>query len=112
MGLFGWMERYGESGSPYAAEWKRTGVRGNEAYDYGAGLTNEGLGGLRDLRKFAGDRLNDPLGEQGRGIFARARGALSDTYARNVNSGAARRRQLATQSGGTLTPEQIAAMDA
>jgi hypothetical protein len=56
--------------------------------------------------------LNDPLGSVGRGIFARARGNLSDDYTRTVNSGMARRSQLALQTGGTLTPEQIAALDA
>jgi hypothetical protein len=109
--IFGRTEKGLEDKSPFAAEWKRIGKQGDEAYDYGRGLTSEGIGGLRDLRKMAEERYRDPLGETGRGIFARARGAQADNFARNVNAGDARRRQLALQSGGSLTPEQIAALD-
>lgn len=85
---------------------------GREDRKWGQKYIEEGLGGLRGLRGTYSDRLKDPLGEQGRGIFARARGNLSDGFARTVNSGMARRRQLAAQTGGSLTPEQIAALDA
>jgi hypothetical protein len=85
---------------------------GWRGFGYGGELTEEGLTGLRGLRGQYQDRLKDPLGENGRGIFARARGNLSDDFARTVNSGVARRRQLAVQSGGSLTAEQMAALDA
>lgn len=88
------------------------GRTGQAEYDYGSGLTEEGLGGLRSLDKTYSDRLGDPLGAVGRGIFTRARGALSDDFTRSVNSGDAHAAQLARQSGGTLTPEQVAALDA
>ncbi len=109
--IFGRTEKGLEDKSPFADEWKRIGGLGNESYDYGKGLTEEGLGGLRSLRKTYEGRLNDPLGSVGRGIFARARGNLSDGFTRTVNSGEARRRQLALQTGGSLTPEQMAALD-
>lgn len=109
--IFGGTERGLEDKSPFADEWKRIGKMGDEAYDYGKGLTDEGLGGLRDLRRTAAERYKDPLGEVGRGIFARARGRIADDFTRNVNAGDARRRQLAQQTGGALTPEQIAALD-
>lgn len=112
MGIFGFLDRYAESGSPFSAEWKRISGLGDTAYNYGGGLTDEGVGGLRDLRKTYASRQNDPLGSLGRGIFARARGTLADDFTRTVNAGGARRRQLSTQSGGALTPEQIAALDA
>jgi hypothetical protein len=80
-------------------------------YNYGQGLLDEGLGGLRGLRGTYAQRVNDPLGEVGRGIFARARGNLTDAATRTVNAGGARSRQLALQTGGSLTPEQIAALD-
>ena len=104
-------ERDAEKKSPFADEWKKIGGYGDAANAYGGKLTEEGLGGLRSLRGTYADRLKDPLGEVGRGIFARARGQLSDDFTRNVNSGQARRAQLALQSGGSLTPEQIAALD-
>jgi len=91
---------------------KDYGALGNTDYAGGTSLTEEGLGGLRSLDKTYGDRLNDPLGAVGRGIFTRARGGLQDDFTRMVNSGDARAAQLARQSGGTLTPEQVAAMDA
>lgn len=86
--------------------------RGIADYEYGSDLVKEGIGGLRELRDIYAGRTKDPLGEYGRGLFSRARGNLSDAYARNVNSGAARRQQLATQSGGALTVEQVAALNA
>jgi len=97
--------------APIRKAWKELGAQGQDTYDYGRGLTDEGLGGLRDLRRTFDERTDDPLGDVGRGIFARARGALSDDFTRNVNAGDARRRQLALQSGGSLTAEQIAALD-
>ncbi len=104
-------ERDAEKKSPFADEWKKIGGYGDAANAYGGVLTEEGLGGLRGLRGTYASRLNDPLGEVGRGIFARARGQFSDDFTRTVNSGQARRAQLATQSGGAITPEQIAALD-
>lgn len=85
---------------------------GNADYASGTSLTDEGLGGLRELDKTYSGRLGDPLGPLGRGIFTRARGELQDDFTRMTNSGAARTAQLARQSGGTLTPEQTAALDA
>lgn len=75
------------------------------AYNYGAGLTDEGLTGLRSLDSNYQQQLTDPLGAVGRGIFARARGALSDDAVRAQRSGTARIFQQAVQSGGTLSPE-------
>lgn len=91
---------------------KRLGEQGQADYAYGKGLVEEGLGGLRGLRDIYEQRVNDPLGDVGRNIFARARGAFADDFTRTVNSGDARRRQLATQTGGALTAEQIASLDA
>lgn len=93
-------------------EWKGLTSQGNQSYDYGQGLTEEGLGGLRSLDATYSGKLDDPLGPLGRGIFARARGGLQDDFTRMVNSGDAHAAQLAKQSGGTLTPEQVAALDA
>lgn len=86
-------------------------TKGLADYDYGKGLTEEGLTGLRGLRGEYAGRIKDPLGEVGRGIFARARGQFSDDFTRTVNSGQARRAQLALQSGGGITAEQQAALD-
>lgn len=109
MGIFTSLERVmGDSG--FARDWRRLGREGYANSAYGRGLTEEGLGGLRGLRELYSGRLDDPLGDVGGGIFARARGNLSDDFTRNVNAGDARLRQLATQSGGSLTPEQIAAL--
>lgn len=91
---------------------KRLKTRGEQDYGYGQGLVEEGIGGLRSLRDTYAGRLNDPLGPLGRSIFSRARGAQSDVYARTVGASGARRRQLALQSGGGLTPEQIDAANA
>jgi hypothetical protein len=93
-------------------EWKGLTSQGGQSYNYGQGLTEEGLGGLRSLDTTYTGRLADPLGAEGRGIFTRARGGLQDDFTRMVNSGDAHAAQLARQSGGTLTPEQVAAMDA
>lgn len=100
--------RAGDVGAGLVAARENTGFG---AYNYGSGLTEEGLGGLRSLDSTYQNRLNDPLGAAGRGIFARARGNLSDDFTRTIASGQARRAQLAAQSGGTLTPEQVAALD-
>lgn len=84
---------------------KALGTLGSSTYDYGKGLTDEGLTGLRSLDKTYSDRLNDPLGAVGRGIFSRARGALKDDAIRGQRAGGARIFQLAAQSGGTLSAE-------
>lgn len=101
--------RAGDVGAGIVSAREDTGFGG---YNYGSSLTQEGLGNLRSLRGTFSDRLKDPLGPAGRNIFSIARGNLTDAFTRDVNSGAARRSQLALQSGGALTPEQIAAMDA
>lgn len=98
--------------TPMGTAWTKATDTGYQSYDYGKGITEEGLGGLRSLDSTYQQSLKDPLGETGRGIFARARGGLSDAFTRDINSGQARRAQLAAQSGGTLTPEQVAALDA
>ena len=111
MGLFNFLERQAGD-SKVGTDWTKLGKAGYSNYDYGRGITQEGLGGLRSLDSTLSGRLSDPLGEQGRGIFARARAGLQDDYTREVNSGAASAAQLARQSGGALTPEQVAALDA
>lgn len=111
MGLFSFLERQAGD-SKLSTDW--TGLTKTGYNDYAAGntLTQEGLGGLRSLDSTYSNRLGDPLGAVGRGIFTRARGALSDDFTRSVNSGDVRAAQLARQSGGALTPEQVAALDA
>lgn len=111
MGIFTFLDRTAGD-SKLVNDWRGFGNQGQQGYDSGNLLTEEGLGGLRSLDKTYSDRLNDPLGAVGRGIFTRARGGLQDDFTRMVNSGDARSAQLARQSGGTLTPEQVAAMDA
>lgn len=91
---------------------RNLGYQGDREYESGFNLTEEGLGGLRSLGKTYNDRLGDPLGPLGRGIFTRARAGLQDDFARDVNSSATHTAQLARQSGGVLTPEQVAAEDA
>jgi hypothetical protein len=111
MGIFNFFER-SMGDSRIGKDWQKSHDLGRGIAAGGDTLTQEGLTGLRGLRGQYQDQLRDPLGENGRGIFARARGNLSDDFARTVNSGVARRRQLATQSGGSLTAEQMAALDA
>lgn len=108
VGLFG-ISIYDKKLTP---DIKNLGKSGNADYSYGSGLTEEGLGGLRSLDSTYSSRLNDPLGSVGRGIFTRARAGLQDDFSRAVNSGDAHAAQLARQSGGALTPEQVAALDA
>src|SRR5688500_11873739 len=110
MGIFNFLEN-AMGDKNIAKNQRELGYMGKADVAYGDTLTGEGLGGLRGLRGTYANRLNDPLGEVGRGMFARARGQFSDDFTRTVNSGQARRAQLATQSGGGLTPEQIAALD-
>jgi len=95
----------------FGRDVRKLGDFGRDQFGYGSGLTEEGLAGLRGLRGTYEQRLKDPLGEVGRSIFARARGNLADDFTRTVNSGDARAKQLALQSGGSLTPEQISALD-
>lgn len=111
MGIFTLLDRVAGD-SNLVNDWRKVGTTGYGGYDYGKTLTDEGLNGLRGQNDLYKQRLSDPLGSVGRGIFARARGNLADDYTRTVNSGMARRSQLALQTGGTLTPEQIAALDA
>lgn len=112
MGIFTWLDRVAGD-SRHGKDWQKLHDFGRDkVIPYGDTLTKEGLSGLRKLDSTYEDRLKDPLGATGRGIFARARGNLSDDFARTVNAGMARREQLARQTGGGLTPEQIAALDA
>lgn len=111
MGIFSFLER-AAGDSKLSTDWTNLSSTGANAYSSGTATTDEGLSGLRGLNSQYQGMLSNPLGTAGNSIFARARGALSDDYTRNVNGGAARTAQLATQSGGTLTPEQIAAQNA
>jgi len=111
VGIFTLLDRVAGD-SKLVNDWRKLGTAGYGGYDYGKTLTDEGLTSLRDQNALYKQRLNDPLGSVGRSIFTRARGNLADDYTRTVNSGAARRSQLALQTGGTLTAEQIAALDA
>lgn len=111
MGIFGFLERSAGDSKVTTDATKLT-QTGYSGYDAGNLLTSEGLGDLRSLQSTYSGRLSDPLGAVGRGIFSRARAGLQDNYARDVNAGAASTAQLARQSGGVLTPEQVAAQNA
>lgn len=106
MGIFGISFSRSKSGDPQLL--KDFGTAQNTAYsgyEYGGGLTSEGLGGLRSLDQTYQAQLANPLGPAGSAVFARARGALSDDAVRAQRSSQARIFQLAKQSGGYLSPE-------
>jgi hypothetical protein len=112
-GFFGWIERgLGGKAADIGPDLLKLQNTGQSGYDYGKGITEEGLGRLRsDYSTYQG-RLNDPLGESGRGIFSRARGALNDDAIRGQRAYGARIFQMARQSGGTLSPEAQAELQA
>jgi hypothetical protein len=98
--------------TPLGRDWVKATDTGYGVLGTGQQVTSEGLGDLRGLQSDYQGLLKNPLGTVGAGIFSRARGQLGDAFTRDVNAGGARRAQLAAQSGGSLTPEQLAALDA
>lgn len=113
MGIFGLSFSRSKSGD--ASLLGDFGKAQNTAYgDYASGgvLTNEGLAGLRSLDSTYQQRLTDPLGAVGRGIFARARGQLSTDAQRRQGIFSSRIAQQALQSGGTMSPEAQAELEA
>lgn len=104
MGIFGFLERTAGD-SKLGPDWQNLTKTGYGGLDQGNALTTEGLNDMRSQYGTYQDRLKDPLGDVGRGIFTRARGALSDDAVRQQRSGQARIFQLARQTGGTLSPE-------
>ncbi len=112
-GIAGWIERIvgGKAASKlpgYLLDLHKT---GETDYTGGGILTKEGLDDLRGYKKTYADRLKDPLGPEGRGIFSRARGSLSDTATQRAGAFNARTMQTAIQSGGSLTAAQRAQLD-
>lgn len=89
-------------------DYKALGKTGQSIFDAGTNTTNEGLGDLRELGSTFADSLKNPLGtgpNSAAGIFARARGSLSDTATRATSGFGARLFQQARQGGGALSPE-------
>lgn len=89
-------------------ENKDFGALGKAEYDYGKGLTDEGLTGLRGDLKLFDDRLRNPLGNEVEGIFRRASGQIADDSVRQQRGFGANLAERARQSGGTLSPAAIA----
>jgi hypothetical protein len=77
----------------------------------GGSVIDEGLTSLRSQNALYASRLSDPLGATGRGIFDRAMGTATDTATQRQRAYSSRIFQLATQSGGTLTPEARAELE-
>lgn len=92
-------------------DYSAFGVAGKESYDYGRGITDETLGGLRGDLKLFDSRLNNPLGDETKGIFQRARGMASDNTVQRQRSFGASLAERARQSGGTLSPAAIAELE-
>lgn len=111
-GLAGWTERLlGGKAANIGPDLLKLGDSGKSTFDAGNKLTEEGLNDLRGYRSTYASRLNDPLGATGRGIFTRARGALSDTANQRTSAFGSRLLQHATQSGGNLSPEAQAQLE-
>lgn len=98
--------------TPLGRGWQQYIDTGYGNLGEGNALTKEGLGGLRSLDSTYQQRLSDPLGSVGRGIFARARGQLSSDAQRRQGAFGARLTQQALQSGGTMSPEAQAELQA
>lgn len=87
---------------------------GSTSFDTGSNLENQGLGQLGDSYNSYKDDLANPLGtgpNSASGIFSRARGALSDNATRTTGAFGSRMKQLAVQSGGTLSPAAQAQLE-
>jgi hypothetical protein len=112
MAIIPWLERVVHGDGGMVEAWRGLGDQGRDAYNAGQTLTDEGLGNMRGLNNEYRDRLKDPLGAAGRGIFTRARGKLNDDSVRGQRSFSARITQRAAQSGGTMSPEAIAELEA
>lgn len=111
MSIIPWLEKNVHGDGNIAKDIKKYGTFGQESYDAGRKLTEEGLGGLRSDLKLFDDRLRDPLGEEGNSIFRRASGQISDAAVRRNRSFSARLAERARQSGGTLSPAAIAELE-
>lgn len=95
--------------------WKDLTKTGTSTFDSGNTVTDEGLGDLRTLGSTFADNLKNPLGSgpnSANGIFARARGGLTDAATRATSSFGARLFQQARQGGGNLSPEAQAELQA
>lgn len=85
---------------------------GWSTFDAGTALSDSEIGTLRGYSDTYAQRLSDPLGATGRGIFSRARGALSDVATQRTGAFSSRLIQQAAQSGGNLSPEARAELEA
>lgn len=110
-GPIGILEATVHGDTNFTKDIKNFGKLGRSGYEYGRTITEEGLAGLRDLDRTFEGRLKDPLGEVGRGVFARARGAISDDAIRSQRGFQFRAMQRALQQGGTMSPEALAELE-
>jgi hypothetical protein len=99
------------SGDAPLKDFKRFGQYGQDTIAAGRKLTDEGLFGLRGDLKLFDDRLRNPLGDETKSIFNRARGQVSDDSVRRQRGFTASLAERARQSGGTLSPAAIAELE-
>ena len=85
---------------------------GQDTSASGTALTDEGLGGLRDLdKKYQGLIASGGLTPELKRQFDVARGYLSDQYTRSSRSLSAALASRRAQTGGALTPGAVAEME-
>lgn len=115
-GLAGWTERLlGGKAADISPDLLKLGATGSSEFGTGTDLTNEGLGDLRSQQQTYSEALKNPLGtgpNSAAGIFARARGGVTDLATRSTNTLGARLSQQAKQNGGNLSPEAQAELTA
>lgn len=111
-GLIGKLDKFftGKSGD-VAPDFLYATQLGKDTFAAGNALTDEGLGQLRSQYGVYSDRLNDPLGPQGRGIFTRGRGTLSDVATQRAGAFKGNLAQRAAESGGALSPAARAQLE-
>lgn len=94
--------------------WENLGKTGTGTFDAGNAMVDSEVNTLRGYRDDYAARVKNPLGEgpnSAKGIFTRARGALSDTATQRTGAFGARLAQLAAQSGGSLSAEARAQLE-
>lgn len=109
-GLAGILEQL-ISGDRTLPSFKDFGRSGQERLGAGTKLTDETLFGLRGDLKLFDDRLRNPLGDETKSIFSRARGQATDATVRRQRGFGAALAERARQSGGTLSPAAIAELE-